>query len=92
MATIPCRFFRPAGLVGAMSAALLGCGGSDDSAPAPTVQVLSSKAEYVTGGDVLVAVKPAGSVADQPLQATLNGATLASAFKPDPANRVRSSA
>jgi hypothetical protein len=73
-------------LAGGAGAFLVACGGSDDDSTAPTVQVLSSKPEYVTGGDALVAIKPAAATAGAAIAASLNGADVASVFKPDPAN------
>lgn len=79
-------------LLGVSSAVLVACGGGDTAAPlaipvaAPTVQLLSSKAELVTGGDVLVAVKPSGSAA---LVARVNGVDVAAQFKADPKDASR---
>jgi hypothetical protein len=80
----------PMGLIlaGASSLLLLACGGSDDEIPAPSVEVLSSKAEYVSGGDVLVAIKKQQAGAGT-LSAKLNGVDVAAAFKPDPADSSR---
>jgi hypothetical protein len=64
-------------------AVLVACGG-DDSTPAPTVQLLSSKAEYVSGGDALVSVK--SSDTSKALSASLNGTDVSSSFSADPAN------
>lgn len=75
-----------AGMAGVTASALVACGGSDDDTPAPTVQILSSKAEYVTGGDALVSIKPAAAAGTAPIKALLNGTDVAAAFKPDPAN------
>jgi hypothetical protein len=65
---------------------LIGCGGGGDDQPAaaPTVDVLSSKPEYVTGGDVLISVKGTGT-----LTAKLNGVDVSSAFMADPADPER---
>ncbi|MDB6000145.1 MAG: hypothetical protein JWP52_1844, partial [Rhizobacter sp.] len=40
----------------ACAAVLAACGGSDDGPAAPTLSVLSSKPEFVSGGDALVEV------------------------------------
>jgi hypothetical protein len=67
-------------LLVAATAVLGGCGGSNDaSAPAPSVTLLSSKAEYVTGGTALVDM---AVPANQSLKVTLNGADVTSSFKP----------
>lgn len=74
-------------------AALAACGGSDDDdapppAPAaPTVQVLSSQPELVSGGDALLGVTLNDPAA--PLTVTLNGADVSSAFRADPTNTNR---
>jgi hypothetical protein len=91
------RSYRRAGssLVSVIAlAALAACGGSDDddgqpppTATAPTVQVLSSKPELVSGGDALVGVT-LGDPADT-LQVTLNGTDVSGAFLADPANSNR---
>jgi hypothetical protein len=67
-------------LAGAM---LFACGGDDDT-PAPTIELLSSKAEYVSGGDALIAVQGAGTLA-----AALNGTDVSAAFKTDPNDATR---
>jgi hypothetical protein len=74
------RFTRLLGVASAVGAALVGCGGGDGPA-APTVQTLSSKPEYVSGGDALVDI----SLGDpaSPLMATLNGVDVSSAFAKD---------
>lgn len=77
-------------LSGVVLAALAACGGSDDepapapapAAAAPTMQVLSSRPEHVSGGDALVEVTlsdPAASLA-----VTLNGVNVSSTFQADP--------
>ncbi|HJU70501.1 MAG TPA: DUF6351 family protein [Paucimonas sp.] len=64
-------------------------GSSDNPASAPSVQLLSSRADYVTGGtaliDILLPALPASGSAPA-LTATLNGAEVTGAFKPDPTN------
>lgn len=72
-------------LAAALASVLAACG-SDDPAPSapPGLQVLSSKPEYVSGGDALVAVRPANAAS--PVVVKLNGTDVSSAFKPDPAN------
>jgi len=73
-------------LSGVALAALVACGGGSDSTPLtpPTLQVLSSKPEYVSGGDALVDVNLPNS--SSALVVTLNGTNVSSAFKADPAN------
>lgn len=76
----------------AVSAILASCGDDDPPPPiaAPTVQILSSKAEYVSGDSALIDVNapPAqvqpGQVAA--LSVTVNGTDATAAFKADPAN------
>ncbi len=65
------------------AATLVACGG-DSSVPAPTVQAVSSKPGYVSGGSVLIDVLP--SVTSSTITAMLNGTDVASAFHADPAN------
>ncbi len=62
-------------------AALVACGGGDD-APGPVVQVVSSQAERVSGGDALVDIAVAGNTGT--LTAKLNGTDVATVFKTDP--------
>jgi hypothetical protein len=49
---------------------------------APTLQTVSSSADYVSGGDVLVDVAP--GTAGQAVTVTLNGADVSSGFAADP--------
>ena len=75
------------GVLSAMAlVALAACGGGDDApAPAavpPTVQVLSSRPEYVSGGDALVDVTLSDPAAS--LVVTLNGVDVSSTFQADP--------
>ncbi len=62
-------------------AALVACGGGDDGPAAPAVQVLSSQAERISGGDALVDIAASST---SRLTAKLNGVSVASVFKPDP--------
>lgn len=75
-------------LVAAACALVAGCGG-DDAAPVaaqpPALQVLSSRADQVTGGDTLVAIALPAATTSAALTVTLNGVDVASAFKADPA-------
>jgi hypothetical protein len=70
---------------------LAGCDG-DDTTPraAPTMQVLSSKADYVSGGSALIDVTaPPAQVAGESavvFSVQLNGADVSAMFKADPAN------
>ena len=81
------RFLKQAtaiAFIAAAAAALGGCGGGGSSSapPVPSVTLLSSKAEYVTGGNALVDVAvPAGQGT---LKVTLNGADVSAQFKPSP--------
>ena len=70
-------------------AALSACGGGNDAPAAapPAVQVLSSKADYVSGGDALVGVTLEDASAS--LVVTLNGTDVSSAFKADPSHTGR---
>ncbi len=66
--------------------ALTACGGSSGpTITAPDLQVLSSKPDLVSGGSTLVSLR-ATSTDSGPLAASLNGADVSAAFKPDPAN------
>ena len=83
------RAFAHFSLSAVVLAALAACGGGDDTpaAAAPALQTLSSKPEYVSGGDVLIeAMLPQQSV---PLTVTLNGADISGSFKADPAKPGR---
>lgn len=77
-------------VAGVVVTLLAGCGDSDDDTPdidAPSMQVVSTKAEYVTGGDALVDVTLPTVPADAPtpsLAVKLNGADVSSAFAADP--------
>lgn len=75
------------GVLAVLVAGLLaGCGGGGGSGTvaAPVMQVLSSRAELVSGGEILVDV--ALPYASAPLVVTLNDADVSSAFKADPSN------
>lgn len=81
--------FLPFALATCAGAVLVACGSDGDGGqpPAPTVQVLSSKAELVSGGDALIAIAiPSGASNSATLVATLNGVDVSSAFRTDPAN------
>ncbi|MCW2783253.1 MAG: hypothetical protein JWR35_3702 [Marmoricola sp.] len=70
----------------ACAAVLAACGGSDDGPAAPTLSVLSSKPEFVSGGDALVEVAlPPGASASQ-VALTVNGKTVATTLKADAAS------
>lgn len=81
------------GAVGVTSAVLMACAGDDDTPPAPppiaapTVTLLSSKPEHVSGGDALVMIQRTAGTS--PVLAKLNGADVSASFKPDPANASR---
>jgi hypothetical protein len=83
------RFGRGAAATVACAMMMIACGGGD-AAPAaapqgeaPTLAVLSSKAEFVSGGDALIEVKlPAGAQANQ-LQVSLNGTVVTPALTAD---------
>ena len=72
------------------AAALLGllasCGSDDDPA-APSIELLSSSSETVTGGSALVAVRP--SEAMRPLNVKLNGTDVSAMFTADPTDASR---
>ncbi len=76
----------------AASSLLSGCFGGPDMLPlpAPTVQILSSKAEYVSGSTALIDVSAAPAATTSTLAGTLsvklNGVDVSAAFKADPAN------
>jgi hypothetical protein len=63
--------------VASAAAMLSACG--PDVIPAPDMEVLSSKPEFVSGGDALVSVKVKNAGAQ--VRAALNGADVSSAFK-----------
>jgi hypothetical protein len=77
-------------LVTAIAAMVEGCGGDGESSGGviPSVEILSTKAEYVTGGNALVDVAlPAGvsTGPSAPLRVTVNGVDSSSQFATDPA-------
>ena len=69
--------------VGAM---LAGCSGDNSaSLAAPTLQVVSSRAEHVSGGTALIDISAAGTgIGASVLSVTVNGTDVSAAFKPDP--------
>jgi hypothetical protein len=76
------RRFLPAAFAAAViSSGLVACGGGDDDNPQPaTITTLSSRADFVSGGDALVEVKlPAGASASN-MKVDLDGADITSAF------------
>ena len=63
-----------------------GC--SDSNTPAaPTLELMSSRAEAVTGGDALIAIRPSETGAA--VRALLNGNDVSAAFRPDPTSPGR---
>jgi hypothetical protein len=64
-------------LVASAAGMLSACG--PDVIPAPDMEVLSSKPEFVSGGDALVSVKVKNAGAQ--VRAALNGTDVSSAFK-----------
>ena len=79
-------------LVAAACSLVAGCGGDSVTAAAgqpPALQVLSSRADQVTGGDTLVAVALPATPATGTLAVTLNGADVTSAFRADTATPGR---
>jgi hypothetical protein len=90
-------------LVGGLCLMLAACGGSDDdngnsagnsgdnnaALAAPTATLLSSRPEYVSGGNTLIDITlpalPAGTAAPT-LKVTVNDVDASGAFKADPAN------
>ncbi|NLD68640.1 MAG: hypothetical protein GX644_07460 [Limnobacter sp.] len=77
------------GAASAVATLLAACSDSDDSSDigAPALQVMSTKAEYVTGGDALIDIAlPDVPVFLSPpsLEVKLNGADVSSAFSMDP--------
>ncbi len=87
------RYTLVTAVAGVIGSSVVSCGSDSPVAAAPiaqpSVQLLSSKAEYVTGGDALVDIKlpaiPAGTNTPV-LSAMLNGTDVAAAFKLDPSN------
>jgi hypothetical protein len=80
--------FKRLALVASVAGAIVSCGGKQDTpaTTAPTIQLLSSKAEYVTGGDTLVDVTlPGGSSTDASIRVMVNGTDASSVFTTDPA-------
>ena len=82
----PNRLARSAWALLAISSALLtGCLGSTTPV-APSVALLSSKADYVSGGSALIDVALVAPDGFGNFSVKLNGSDVTSAFKPDPAN------
>lgn len=71
----------------AVAALLAACGDGGDDAPAPKLELLSSKPDMVSGGDALVAVTNLETAAA--LTVRVNGTDVTSAFKADPTNPQR---
>ncbi len=86
------RYHHAASLLvaGLSATVLVGCGGGGghdhDASPAPTIEVLSSKAEHVTGGDALIAIRSSGP---DDVKAILNGNDISSVFEVDPGDPTR---
>lgn len=77
----------PLAAMALLAGALSGCGGNDgDDDPdlAPTIQLLSSKPEYVTGGNALIdiALPREINLDTRPLKVTVNGNEITSQFRP----------
>jgi hypothetical protein len=81
----------PFALNACATAILVACGGSGDSSPAaPSIQILSSRAEHVTGGDALVSIAvPASAASAAVVVVTLNGVDVSGTFKADPSNAAQ---
>ena len=77
--------------VASVASLVAGCSGDGDPAPlAPTIELLSSKAEHVTDGDALVAITFANSANATAMRAiSLNGTDLTAQFKADPENSAK---
>lgn len=82
------------GCLTALTAVLASCGGSSNTnTSGPTVQLLSSKAEYVSGGNALIDISPAaGTTATAALVVTLNGTDVSASFKPSTTDATHSQA
>ncbi|NRR32985.1 hypothetical protein HSX11_22705 [Oxalobacteraceae bacterium] len=86
------QYALAAAVMGAAGVFVAGCGNNPNDKPgnnaAPTITVLSSKAEYVSGGDVLIdiAAPPSTSSAAATLSVTLNGSEVGASFKADPSH------
>ena len=76
-----------AAALAAISLGMAGCGGSDDD-DEPTVEVLSAKPHQVTGGNALIAIRPAEPGGTLPGAAGL-GVDVSTAFQPDPTDTGR---
>lgn len=74
-------------LLAGIACVLAGCGsdgGGASAGPAPSIAVVSSRPEYVTGGDALVDIVPPAAGAS--VKVTLNGVDVSSVFRADPRN------
>ena len=69
------------------AAGVLSACGDGDPPKAPTVELMSSRAETVSGGDALVSIR--ASEPNVPVRAILNGTDVSAAFKPDPTSPGR---
>lgn len=83
------------GICGALTLSGCGEGGRFDatasraeSAGSPTIEVLSNRADMISGGDALVEIQWNGSQTADALQVSLNGDDISSAFQRRPNGRV----
>lgn len=73
----------------ALGLTLISCGDNASPVAAPGVELVSSRADMVSGGDALLGVTlPAGTAATD-IVVTVNGARFAATFKPDPQNAAQ---
>ncbi|RJF99795.1 DUF6351 family protein [Noviherbaspirillum saxi] len=66
--------------VTAISLVLTACGGGGNDAPAPEIKVLSSRADFVSGGDALVEVAVPAGVNASDIKVDVGGRDVSSAF------------
>lgn len=66
--------------VTAISMILAACGGGNSTAPAPEIKVLSSRADFVSGGDALVEVSVPAGVNASDIKVDVGGRDVSSAF------------
>ncbi len=75
-----------AAIAGVIGSTLVACGSSDPLNDAPTIKLLSSKAEFVTSGDALIDITLPKALTAAVLSVKANDIDVSSAFKADPAN------
>ena len=83
-APFPLRVTMAAAVAVVAGSILVACGTEGEPVQAPEIRILSSKAEYVSGGDALIEISvPANARDGDRLTATVGGRDVSSAFRLD---------